>query len=478
MLKSILKNEWLVFLSFLLFSVFLRFSTLFPSVIDPDESTYLVMAHQLIHGDVLYVDTTDIKPFGIYVFFAGLISICQSVLFVRLVAVLLIAISAFCLYRIKSIFTDNSYLKFMVGMVYVALMSTPFGFAFNTEILFTTCTILGLYFFTVEKGRLAVFVSGLLFGLGFMTKYLVLFDVLAIFLFFFIYKVCVKKEQSFFQYVFFAFIAFVGFLIPFCGAHFYYYFICHYKEFHFVTYELPFNYQGEKDVVADLDFVSGIHQRYIPFIIVFYLSLLNFWSTNKNHLSEKLFVFLWYVFAMYAIYMPGAHFRHYYLQAIPAISFLVPNLFFENKYVYRVFEDKWVRNISIGMLVFIATGYTGYWTNSYLNKPDLAKEIASYLEGEVSEEDEIFVSSPQVVHLLLDKKSPARYVHPTLIVDAERVEKFQIDVGLECDDVFKENLPIYWVRGGYEACDQFEWDKKYKLEKELSEGVLVFRRID
>ncbi len=242
----------------------------------------------------------------------------------------------------------------MVGLVYIALMSTPFGFSFNTEILFTTFTIFGLYFFAYKQGLLNTFISGLLFGLGFMTKYLVLFDVLAIFTFFFIYWVVVKKQLSFFQYAFTAFIAFLGFLIPFWGAHFYYYFIDHYKEFHFITYELPFNYQGQKDVAADLDFVLGIHQRYIPFIIVFYLSLLNFWSTNKNHLWEKLFVFMWYVFALYAIYLPGAHFRHYYLQAIPAVSFLVPNLFFENKFVNQFFENNWVRRVAIGILGCVA----------------------------------------------------------------------------------------------------------------------------
>ncbi len=98
MLKLLLKNDWLIFTSFLVFAIFLRIGTLIPTVIDPDESTYLVMAHQLLNGNTLYVDTVDIKPFGIYVFFAGLISVFQSVLFIRVVAIFLIAFSAFCLY--------------------------------------------------------------------------------------------------------------------------------------------------------------------------------------------------------------------------------------------------------------------------------------------------------------------------------------------------------------------------------------------
>lgn len=478
MFKTLLKNDWLIFTSFLLFAVLLRVGTFIPTVIDPDESTYLVMAHQLINGDTLYVDTVDIKPFGIYIFFAGLISIFQHVFFIRFVAVVLIALSAFCLYKIKSVFTEKKELRWMVGLTYVALMSTPFGFSFNTEILFTTFTILGLYFLVCQSGLIYALMSGLVFGLGFMTKYLVLFDVLAIFIFFFIYWVIVKKKLSIFQYFLIAFVAFLGFLIPFWGAHFYYYFMGHYKEFHFITYELPFYYQGIKDVAADLDFVSGIHQRYIPFIIVFYLSLLNFWSTNKNHLCEKLFVFLWYAATLYAIYLPGAHYRHYYLQAIPAVSFLVPNLFFENKFIHHFFEKIGVRRVAIGFLVCIAVAYSGYWTNHYLNKPDLGKDVANYLADKVSNDEVVFVSNPHIAHVLLDKKSPTRYVHPTLMVDADRVDKFQIDLPFECDYIFDNNPPKYWIRGNYEACDSFGWKENYTLEKELAEGVLVFKRME
>ena len=470
-LNFILKNNKRVFLTFLFLAVLLRLGTFFPTLINPDESTYLVMAHQMLNGDLLYVDTIDIKPFGVYVFFAALLSITKSIAFVRFSAMLLIAVSAFCLFRVKSVFTDNQILRFTVGLVYVAMMSASFVFEFNTEFLYTSFTVIGLYVFTIKNWKRYVFLAGLVFGLGFMTKYLVVFDILAIYLFFFLYRVFVEKEISWYKFILYALLSFVSFLIPFLGAHVYYYLIGHYKEFHFVTYVLPFSYQGIKDVAADLDFMSGIHQRYMPFIMVFYLSLLNFKSINKKHVWEKLFVFLWFLFVLFSIYYPGAHYRHYYLQAVPAIAFLVPNIFFENEWVRKVFSNKWVFNVSVSCLFIIAIGYSSYWTVHYWYKPDYPKQIAAYLEGKLEGDDKVFVMIPQITHLLIDKKSPTHYVHPSLIIN--RVDKFHIDVAKECDYIFKSKLPKYWIRLNHEVCDQFLWDKKYEVVKALDNGVFI-----
>ena len=479
MWQYIVANDKRVFLSLLFFGLVIRFATFIPTVIDPDESTYLVMAHQLLNGDTLYVETTDIKPFGIYVFFAGLLKIAKSVVFVRFVALLLIVGSAFMLYKIKAVFTDNVYLCYMVALVFIALMSTPFGFSFNTEILFVFFTIGGLYLFTRKKWQAFSVLTGFVLGLGFMTKYLMLFDVLAFFSFFFIYRVFVLKEVVWYKFIGYSLVSFLGFLIPFCGAHFYYYSIDHYKDFHFVTYVLPFNYQGEKDVMADLDFMSGIHQRYTPFLVLFYLSLLNFKSNNEKHVWEKLFVFTWFCFVLFSIYFPGAHFRHYYLQAIPVISFMVPSILFENEWISEKLNVAALKNALIVCLGLITVAYSGFWTNHYLNKQDAPKELVNYLSERINPEDKIHATSALVVHVLLNKKSLCKYVHPTLIMTDDRIEAFQIDVPKECETVLgRENKPKYWIREEREVCDNFGWKEYYKFSKDFGDGLLLFERIE
>ena len=51
-------------------SVLLRFFSFFPSVMDHDESTYLVIANEMLHHKTLYTDLIDIKPPGIFLLYA------------------------------------------------------------------------------------------------------------------------------------------------------------------------------------------------------------------------------------------------------------------------------------------------------------------------------------------------------------------------------------------------------------------------
>ena len=60
------KSEIYIFLILFILAFILRFFSFFPSVIDHDESTYLVIANEITKGKVLYADFTDIKPVGIF----------------------------------------------------------------------------------------------------------------------------------------------------------------------------------------------------------------------------------------------------------------------------------------------------------------------------------------------------------------------------------------------------------------------------
>ena len=51
-------------------SLVMRFFSFFPSVMDHDESTYLVIADALRQGNVYLRDVIDTKPIGIFTLFA------------------------------------------------------------------------------------------------------------------------------------------------------------------------------------------------------------------------------------------------------------------------------------------------------------------------------------------------------------------------------------------------------------------------
>src|SRR6187431_504425 len=66
-------------------AIILRFFTFFRSVIDHDESTYIVIADALLYGDVYFRDVIDTKPIGIFGLFALFLTVFgKSIFMIRL----------------------------------------------------------------------------------------------------------------------------------------------------------------------------------------------------------------------------------------------------------------------------------------------------------------------------------------------------------------------------------------------------------
>ena len=92
------KRPVVVALLFVAAALFLRIFSCFPTVLDHDESTYIVIANEWLSGEQLYKDLIDIKPPGIFIIYRLLLSICSSVVFTRLFAAVVVGISAFLLF--------------------------------------------------------------------------------------------------------------------------------------------------------------------------------------------------------------------------------------------------------------------------------------------------------------------------------------------------------------------------------------------
>ena len=69
MTKNI-NQKLIIFIGFLLLSLFLRFWTLFVSVLDKDESIYILGADSLLNGNLPYTKIWDNKPPGIFILFS------------------------------------------------------------------------------------------------------------------------------------------------------------------------------------------------------------------------------------------------------------------------------------------------------------------------------------------------------------------------------------------------------------------------
>ena len=117
----------------------MRFFSFFPSVINHDESTYLVIANSLLDGSIYLKDYIDTKPPGIFYLFALLIKIVgPNIFLMRVFGALTVAATAFLLFLAKKRQFGNYKASFLTGFLYILATSifTYYGVSINTELYF------------------------------------------------------------------------------------------------------------------------------------------------------------------------------------------------------------------------------------------------------------------------------------------------------------------------------------------------------
>jgi len=171
----------------LIASLLLRFPTFFRSVINWDESLYFLMAEQWRAGHLPYTALWDNKPIGIYAIFAFFQSVFgDGIASIRIATVVAVTVTTLCVIRIASLIP---HFDRRLGMACAGLAGAAFaigslsndGLAANAELFMTAFTALAVVCSVspdVFAGRpmLRGLTVGLLLGLAFMTKYVVVLE--------------------------------------------------------------------------------------------------------------------------------------------------------------------------------------------------------------------------------------------------------------------------------------------------------------
>jgi 4-amino-4-deoxy-L-arabinose transferase-like glycosyltransferase len=410
-------------------SILLRLFSFFPSVLDHDESTYLIIGRDILNGKELYTDVTDTKPAGIFLFYAALEFLFGGSIFLkRLVFALVVGLTAHILYKLSQKLFNNNTAAIAPGIIYIFYTSiwTYHGRSPNTELLFNLLTIGALLLF-LQPGLKYWTAGGFLIGLGFIVKYLVIFDLAAFLLFFFIYDIhrnlkIVQSLEFWGKYL----LAGIAFLLPFGLLNLYFWFDDPVHDFFYVTYQLPGNYGSNPSLgrygIMILDFLG----KFFP------ISFFVFYVVIKNRIVSsiyKWFFFMWIFAIIIAIYLPGKEFSHYTIQLMLPMS-LLAGLFFHSEYK----KDRYTSFVTSGLTarILLAAGIIVIQAISFNNeimKRDYPREVAAMIKEELKPGESIYVSNyEQIVYYLLELDSPTKYVHPNLIfTDTHKAFKINVD---------------------------------------------------
>lgn len=426
--------------SFIAISIGLRFLTFFRSVIDHDESTYIVIGDAVLSGAKYWIDVVDVKPVGIFWLYAGFQAILgHSVFAMRLIAALWLSLTAFFLARVKLEMGSSPQAAFGAGTLFLVMNSlfTFYGISPNTETFFTFFTVLAFWLAFRYRNPLGWFIAGITLGLGFIIKYVVLFDALALGLF------LLGSPGARFPVRVKGLVAMViGAALPFVGVMACYAHWGALDTFLFYTFQVSKNYPVEAELVDHLKSFADLNLRFFPIALLYYLTL----GYTQTPSAVRQLGTLWSLLVLIPVLLPGKFFGHYYIQFFLPFSFVAGEFFSRSqKEAPRFLRPFFRRNLALPLLGIFLVLHFFFQKKDYIDRLDTPKLVAKTLQEKMAPGDLLYAGNyHHILYFLLRSQSPTPYVHRSLLWSEEHRSALNIRTEEEIHRIF-EQKPAFVV---------------------------------
>ncbi len=467
------RNHWAVFAFFVLLVVVLRFSSFFESVIDSDESLYLLMAQSWLNGQPPYTEIWDNKPLGIYILFSiALILFGKFYISIRILACIAIISTSYLLYRVGNTIGKNG-IGLLAGTLYVFNSLENGGMASNTEIFFTPFVTLAFYLLIYKRIspiRLPVQINlrllaiGLLLGIGFEIKYVVIFEFITVLLIVGTSLYLQKNNSKYFSilqsYIWLS----LGFILPLSLISLYFVFNGHFDNYFYA------NFIANKVRTIDNAFSfaalrQAIFNQVKDNLLLWSCLLLTplYLSLNRGIDSEerrKITVCIaWFFGALLGIcyVFRGEFWPHYFLQLTPSLclisSYLIIRLIFNHKNIASANQYFLLIIIFLVPLLHYANSFKHSAKIIYFrqvkginNWGDNPAAIGEYIKERIDRNDYIYVVDYEpIIYFLSQAKIPTRYAYPAFLVG--NISKLTgIDPIQELNHIIMQKKPIYVIQ--------------------------------
>lgn len=450
---------------FFLCCLALRWGSFFISVINHDESTYIVIADELLRGETYLRDVIDTKPIGIFLIYAALIKLTGgSLLALRLAASGVVALGAWGLCFATRRATGNARAGGAAGLIYCFACSvfTYYGLSPNTEIFFNVLTIAAVALAVAPRVRTysaAPFwhwpAAGLLLGIAMLIKPFAAAEALAVGLFaVWHYRQNVGKMLA-------AGLALTGaFALPLFALWLSYRQAQLLEVFYFYTFTVSGAYPIELPWYLRLKYMGDYLLRYLPFVllglqavIVAKRSSMRAGSQVRGKEQEAMVTSTWFVYLLVqfltvttVVLLTGKRFGHYQVQLHPVIA-----LFAACWWATRPPGKGWWRSSALrrwgGALLavlFLGIGTAHFFR--YRKKVDHPRIVADYLNTVLQPGETYFgINGWQIAYHLTDRPVPTPYVHSSLLYLDHHVRAFQIDEQAEAERILSDASVQYLV---------------------------------
>ena len=433
------RNDHLFFL-LVIGSTLLRLPTFFPVVIDHDESTYLVIAQEMLKGRWPYVDVIDIKPPGIYLIFASIqLIVGKSIFAIRLFTSVCIGITAFFISKVHTNLFGRSRYSIYCGISYVLFVSLhKWGWTPNTEIFAALFVIIALWILSISDRKTHFILAGLLLGFGTIFRYHVLFDALAFGIF-----VISRFKLSMMRTMMAAVLGLFGFFFPILILVATYWHGGYLDELRIVLFELPGKYVSKISAIDRLLFLLEFLLIFGPVSLLF-LAEQGHRFKHKNFLNTTILSISWILLVWLGIYITGKKHFHYYVSALlPFTLFLFP-----------LTNRLWIltrSKMSLKPVVVISIVMLACWINQIhqlypSNNQDIIR-LKTYVEQQVESNEMYYTENLQILYYLTGHSPPTPYVHSTILTNDELAISYGIDRREELTAIIDKEPELLLLQG-------------------------------
>ncbi|MGH1435964.1 MAG: ArnT family glycosyltransferase [Lewinella sp.] len=421
----------------LLLAILLRWGTFFPSVINHDETTYFLIGKGLLEGQNYLVDSYDTKPIGIFLVYA-LMSFLGggSIFFLRLFTALVVGLTAYLLYRLGKKASGSTKVAWAAGISYLLLSSIFkfYGISPNTELFFNPFTIGALLLVWGEERKVYHFLlAGLLLGAGFMIKYVIAADAMAIGLF--LLWQGWRKERLFKSVLQECLPLTLVFFLPLALTYGYYASIGQTEAFLFYTFDVTSRYPVEASWGDRFVFALAFLGRFFPFTLLAIFALRE--PLAKDRVWQG-FLMLWLACVTVMTLLPGKTFGHYQIQMMPPLALLAASWFDPERGQQawlRKIPALWSRGFLLATFLGISIGLFSY----FQNKLDGPRLVAAALKERLAPGELVYTGNyHHIVYHLLGQKSLTPYVHSSLLFYEHHVNALEIDLAEEAQHILAQ----------------------------------------
>lgn len=480
------KYEWIIFLIILVLVLRL------PSFVMPhyygDEEIYFVMGRAWRSGIPLYQAMFDHKPPLIYV----LAGIAPTMLAFRGMLAGMMVIHTILFYKLTAIIWGKTRpkLAYLASLVFVIITTLPAfeGLTVNAELLMMVPVTASVLVLWSASYAWQFAVAGLLGGIGWLFKIPVAADMVALGLYFFVFKkqTFLDAVKAIFSLAFVAYI--VAFLAPLALTFGYYYLKGTGSDYlaTVLTVNLGYVSSWSTSTYTFNPFKSGLVVRGV--ILFLYTTFL--YLSRKKLDKTFVFVALWLGFSLFGALLSARPYPHYLQELAAPFSLLIPYLFVAENVVTWLFIAVIIstsvlvqKNIKFWGYPTLSV-YKTYWEyatkkiswSEYLARFDNAPanyEVAKYLNEHLASNSQIFVWGTDATIYNLTNRLPTggKYIVSFHVHDLKKYDYVMENL--------TKNSPEYIIilpgSGDFPELDALI-EGKYALTKKI-ENVLIYMRL-